>query len=89
MTSEIQNLLGLDYMNLLTSLIVLMAGFVALHTLLSKFSEATGIEFPWTRKEREQNERIGDLKTHVEEIDRTNRKQVEKLDALRDMVINL
>lgn len=53
MTSEIQNLTNLDFRALFASIVIFMAGWVALRTLLTKFSEATGIEFPWTKKERE------------------------------------
>lgn len=53
MPSDIQNFVNLDYRALFASIVIFMAGWVALKTLLTKFSEATGIEFPWTKKERE------------------------------------
>lgn len=67
MPTEIQHLAELDYGALFTSVVIFMAGWVALKSLLVKFGEATGIEMPWVKKEREQNERIAAIEHKVDD----------------------
>lgn len=67
--SDIQHLADLDYRALFTSVIIFMAGWVALKALLVKFSEATGIEMPWTRRDRERAEQVDALQKRVDAID--------------------
>lgn len=66
MPDEIQELFNLDYKTLLSSLVIFMVGWVALKTLLDKFSSATGIEFPWAKREHERDEKLSELEGKVE-----------------------
>lgn len=69
MPTDIQNLVNLDYRALFTSIVIFMLGWVALKALLVKFSEATGIEMPWTRRDRERAEQVESLHRRVNLID--------------------
>ena len=69
MPTDIQHLFDLDFRVLFTSVVVFMVGWVALRSLLLKFSEATGIEMPWMVKERERAEQVQELHRRVNLID--------------------
>ena len=69
MPTDIQHLFDLDFRVLFSSVVIFMAGWIALKSLLTKFSEATGIEMPWMRSERERAEQVEELHRRVNLID--------------------
>lgn len=89
MPSEIQHLIELDYSALFTSVVIFMAGMVALKSLLTKFGEATGIEMPWVRIEREQKERITAIERKVDTTHAEITSIAESLGNLQTTVENL
>lgn len=70
MPTDIQNLFSLDFKALFASVVILMVGWVALKTIVKKFTEAFGIEFAWTKKIREQEERNAKIDKHMDDIDK-------------------
>lgn len=89
MPVEIKQLADIDYRVLFTSVIIFMAGWVALKALLSKFSEATGIEMPWTRRERERAEQVATLNNRVNMIDEKVVQIANSVSGMQDTVNKL
>lgn len=89
MPTEIQKLMELDYRALFTSVVILMVGWVAIKTLLSKFSEATGLEFPWIKRERERNEQISAIDDRINKIDTRVSSIADSVSNMRSIVENL
>lgn len=93
MPNDIENLLNIDYKSLIASVVILMVGWVALKTIVEKFASASGIEFSWSRKIREQKERTTKIEKHMDDIDKRTveitefiKTLSEKVNALSDSV---
>lgn len=89
MPTDIQNLMSIDFKSVFVSVVIIMVGWVTLKTIFEKFTAASGIEFSWSRKIREQKERTAKIEKHMDEIDKRTSSITDELKALTDSVNSL
>lgn len=84
-----------DWTSFLLCLFTIMAGFIAIKTLLDKFCKIINIETPWMRSKREKqefNQRIislyDDLKNKENELETKHTDDIEQLKELNSDVCN-
>jgi septal ring factor EnvC (AmiA/AmiB activator) len=89
MPTDIQSLLSVDYKSLFVSVVIVMVGWVTLKTIFDKFTAASGIEFSWSRKIREQKERTAKMEKHMDDIDKRTTSITEEIKTLTNNVNTL
>lgn len=89
MPNDIQYFMEIDYKTFFTSLIIFMAGWVAIQTLLTKFSDATGIELPWRKREKEIWNKIATLKERVDNFEDETKSITELVSSMQETVEKL
>jgi hypothetical protein len=79
--SEFKALLQVDFPLVLSSILVIFAGFKGIITLLEWVADKTGLEFKWLRKKREDHELL--IRTANELVELRNQRNVDVEESIK------
>lgn len=68
MNSDIQALLGLDWVALIFGIFIVMSGVIAMFTIIGKFSEIIGKPVKWVRNKQKDHELIMENAKAIQEL---------------------
>ena len=95
MNEYIMDLMSIDYISLLSAIVVIMAAVIALKELLEKFCNAVGIEFSWIKSKNDMKEcqttikrELADLKERQDRFEQEHRENIEKRDEFNEQIIS-
>lgn len=81
MNEYIQDLASIDYLSLITSIVIIMGVVVSLKSLIEKFCETVGIEFSWIRERNIRKQKNEEMKECQSTIKRELRELRERQDV--------
>lgn len=95
MNEYIVDLASIDYLSLITSVVIIMGAVVALKELLERFCNAVGIELYWVREKRELKncqetvkKELADLKERQDRFEQEHRINIEKRNEFNEQIIS-
>lgn len=94
MNEYIKDLASIDYLSLITSVVIIMGAVVALKELLERFCNAVGIELYWVREKRELKncqetvkKELTELKERQDRFEQEHKINIEKRNQFNEQII--
>lgn len=94
MNEYIKDLASIDYLSLITSVVIIMGAVVALKELLERFCNAVGIELYWVREKRELKncqetvkKELTELKERQDRFEQEHKINIEKRNQFIEQII--
>lgn len=81
MNEYIHDLASIDYLSLVSSIVIIIAAFLALKELIERFCNTVGIEFSWIREKHEKEQKDKEMKECQTTIKRELRELKERQDV--------
>lgn len=95
MNEYIMDLASIDYLSLITSVVIIMGAVIALKELLERFCNTVGIELYWVREKRELKncqetvkKELADLKERQYRFEQEHRENIEKRNEFNEQIIS-
>ena len=95
MNEYIMDLMSIDYISLLSAIVVIMAAVIALKELLEKFCNAVGIEFSWIKAKNDMKEcqttikrELADLRERQDRFEQEHKINIEKRNQFNEQIIS-
>lgn len=95
MNEYIKDLASIDYLSLITSVVIIMGAVVALKELLERFCNTVGIELYWVREKRELKDcqetvkkELADLRERQDRFEQEHKINIEKRNRFNDQIIS-
>ena len=95
MNEYIVDLASIDYLSLITSVVIIMGAVVALKELLERFCNAVGIELYWVREKRELKncqetvkKELADLRERQDRFEQEHKINIEKRNQFNEQIIS-
>lgn len=95
MNEYIKDLASIDYLSLITSVVIIMGAVVALKELLERFCNTVGIELYWVREKRELKncqesvkKELADLRERQDKFEQEHKINIEKRNQFNEQIIS-
>ena len=95
MNEYIKDLVTIDYLSLITSVVIIMGAVVALKELLERFCNTVGIELYWVREKRELKDcqetvkkELADLRERQDRFEQEHRVSIERRNQFNEQIIS-
>lgn len=95
MNEYIKDLASIDYLSLITSVVIIMGAVVALKELLERFCNTIGIELYWVREKRELKDcqetvkkELADLRERQDRFEQEHKINIEKRNQFNKQIIS-
>ena len=95
MNEYIKDLASIDYLSLITSVVIIMGAVVALKELLERFCNTVGIELYWVREKRELKncqetvkKELADLRKRQDRFEQEHKISIERRNQFNEQIIS-
>lgn len=95
MNEYIKDLASIDYLSLITSVVIIMGAVVALKELLERFCNTVGIELYWVREKRELKDcqetvkkELVDLRERQDKFEQEHKISIERRNQFNEQIIS-
>ena len=95
MNEYIKDLVTIDYLSLITSVVIIMGAVVALKELLERFCNTVGIELYWVREKRELKDcqetvkkELADLRERQDRFEQEHKISIERRNQFNEQIIS-